>query len=92
MKLFKTESDSFTILLKEENREIIGSFCEQIISYYDTYSIVFEKIELKINFSIGIAPVIEDINPIVDAEYALECSKEIGGRYYTFYDDSLESL
>lgn len=92
MKLFKTESDTFVILTKEEKESNIESFCQQIISYFDTKTLSYDDVELKVNFSIGIAPVTNDEHPMVNAEYALEIGKEIGSRYYNFYDDNKESL
>jgi diguanylate cyclase (GGDEF)-like protein len=92
MRLFKTESDTFVLLTKEERESEIGSFCQQIISFFDTQVIQHEHIDININFSIGIAPIVDDFYPMLNAEYALEIGKEVGSRYYYFYDETQESL
>jgi EAL domain-containing protein (putative c-di-GMP-specific phosphodiesterase class I)/CheY-like chemotaxis protein len=92
MRLFKTESDTFVFLTKEEQESELGLLCQQIISFFDTQTILYENIELNINFSIGIAPIVDDFYPMINAQYALEIGKDIGSRYYYFYDETQESL
>ncbi len=91
-RLFKTESDRFVYLMKEKQPEKIEEFCQQIISFFDMRPLEVEDVEINIGFSIGIARIVDDAYPVVDAEYALETGKGIGSRYYYFYDDSMESV
>ncbi len=91
-RLFKTESDRFVYLMKEQKPEKIEEFCQQIISFFDMRPLEVEEVEISIGFSIGIARIVDDAYPVVDAEYALETGKGMGSRYYYFYDDSMESV
>ena len=92
MRLFKTESDRFVILTKVSTEQELEEFCKQIIGYFDMQCIICNGIELKINFSIGIAAITDSYYPLINAEHALELGKEVGGRYYSFYDDSQKSV
>ena len=92
VKLFKTESDRFVFILKENNHEKIELFCQQVISFFDTQVITVEELEININFSMGIAQIKEGCFPIVNAECALENGKKVGSRYYHFYDEDIDGL
>lgn len=92
MRLFKTESDRYVFLSDEENHEKIEAFCQQVISFFDMQAITVDELEISISFSIGIAKISEGYFPLVNAEYALDIGKNLGSRYYYFYDESIESM
>ena len=85
--LFKIESDKFVILTKEDNPKEIETFCEQIISYFDVKHLTIQGIEISINFAIGIEKIHENKYPLINAEYAIKNAKEVGGRFFNFYDE-----
>lgn len=87
-RLFKTESDRFVYLLKEKKKEKVEEFCRQIISFFDMRPLEIGDLEINIGFSMGIAQIVGDAYPMVDAEYALETGKGVGSRYYYYYDGS----
>lgn len=91
-RLFKTESDRFVILTREASVEKVEEYCDQIIGFFDMRPLNVENTEVSIGFSIGIARITDDFYPTVNAEYALDIGKEVGSRYYYFYDDSAESV
>ena len=91
-RLFKTESDRFVILCTDKEQNIVEEYAKQLISFFDTHVVIIEDIDININFSIGIAPILEDFYPLVNAEYALEIGKELGSRYYHFYDGETQSI
>lgn len=92
IKLFKTESDRFVFILREPEREKIEFFCQQIISFFDTETIVVDGFNISINFSIGVAPTQTKCYPVVNAEFALESGKKVGTRYYHFYNEVTDGL
>jgi len=85
--LYKIESDKFVILSKEKNDTAIEAFCEQIISYFDVKPLIIEDTEISINFSIGIERIHENRSPLVNAEYAIDMAKSLGGRFFYFYNE-----
>ncbi len=91
-RLFKTESDRFVILCMEKDQNLIEDYSQQLIGFFDTHVVVVEDIEININFSIGIAPIAGDFFPLVNAEYALDVGKEVGSRYYYFYNGDTDSI
>lgn len=91
-KLFKSESDRFVFLTQENSVEKIEEFAEQIISYFDTKAVSVDGIDVDVSFSIGIAKITDNYFPFVNAEYALEMGKNLGSRYYYFYDESAEEI
>lgn len=91
-RLFKTESDRFVFLIKETQIDKVEEFCQQLISYFDVQPLEVDSLEITINFTIGIAQIVGEEYPLVNAEYALELGKKLGSRYYHFYDDSMESV
>jgi len=90
--LFKAESDRFVFLLKEKDYSTIEEFCKQLISFFDTHLLKVGENEISISFSIGVSNIQESIYAMVNAEYALEIGKELGSRYYYFYDDNTKSI
>jgi len=92
-KLYKTESDRFAILLKDTDKESLLSFCEQIISFFDVKNIKIDDFELHISFNIGVDIVRADITEtLINCEYALDKSKELGSRHYEIYNDDISSF
>jgi EAL domain-containing protein (putative c-di-GMP-specific phosphodiesterase class I)/PleD family two-component response regulator len=91
-KLFKIESDKFVILSKEENMHEVELYCEQIISYFDMRLLTIDDTQIFINFAIGIEKIKKDSYPLINAEYAIEAAKNLGGRTYHFYDDNDDTL
>ncbi len=91
-KLFKIESDKFVILTKEVDVNKIEIFCEQIISYFDVKLLTIQNLEISINFAIGIEKISDNKYPLINAEYAIKNAKEVGGRFFNFYDENDDSL
>ncbi|PHQ91967.1 MAG: diguanylate cyclase [Sulfurimonas sp.] len=90
--LFKAESDRFVFLTQEVHLEDIEEFCQQIISFFDTQALDVDELEVEINFSFGIAKIIDNYYPLINAEYALDIGKNLGSRYYYFYDESSDDI
>jgi EAL domain-containing protein (putative c-di-GMP-specific phosphodiesterase class I)/PleD family two-component response regulator len=90
--LFKIESDKFVILSQEEDTHELELFCQQIISYFDVKALHVADAEISINFAIGIEKIKRDTYPLINAEYALEAAKNLGGRAYHFYDENDDTL
>ncbi len=86
--LFKIESDRFVVLSKEEDTHEIELYCEQIISYFDVKAFQVENTEISINFAIGIEKIKQNTYPLINAEFALEVAKNLGGRAYHLYDEN----
>ena len=86
-RLFKTESDHFVFLSKDKSEEKIEEFCQQIISFFDTQTLLVEELDVSISFSIGIAKIEEGFFPLLNAEYAIEIGKKLGSLYYYFNED-----
>ncbi len=87
-KLFKIESDRFIILSRENSKESIKEYCEQIISFFDITKVILDEIELDVTFNIGVSRIINNISDtIVNSEYALDKSKKLGSRNYEIYDE-----
>jgi diguanylate cyclase (GGDEF)-like protein len=87
-KLYKTESDRFTILLKNTTIESVHSYCKQIISFFDVVNIKVDDSQLHITFNIGVDKVRPDVTQtLINCEYALDKSKELGSRHCEIYSD-----
>jgi len=87
-KLFKVESDRFVILSNEKSKESVKEYCEQIISFFDITKVSLDDVELDVTFNIGVSRIINNIsNTIVNSEYALDKSKQLGSRNYEIYDE-----
>jgi len=86
MMLYKIESDKYVILSKNINRMEISDFCKKLITKFDKYALNIDNVEIFINFSIGIEKIKINNYPLINAEYALENSKKMGGRFFSFYD------
>ncbi len=87
-KLFKIESDRFIILSSEDSKESAKEYCEQIISFFDTKKVIFDDLEIDVTFNIGVSKIINNISDtIVNSEYALDKSKQLGSRNYEIYDE-----
>jgi diguanylate cyclase (GGDEF)-like protein len=87
-KLYKTESDRFAILVKKTSLENIYEYCNQIISFFDTKNIQVDGSELHITFNIGVDKIRPDVaDTLINCEYALDKSKELGSRHYEIFDE-----
>ena len=91
-KLYKIESDEFVFLSKIETAKEIEDFCKQIIAFFDNKPVMVDEIELSINFSFGVAPIRENVFPLIDADYALEKAKLLGSRYFYMSSDTTEDI
>jgi len=90
-KLYKTESDRFVILLADSEIEEVYSFCEQLVAFFDGYSLEIDECEIKISFNIGVDKVRKDSSKtLINCEYALERSKVLGSRHFEVYHESTE--
>ena len=90
--LYKIESDRFVFLIKDMTRERVKEFCVQIHSFFDTQKLKIESISLGISFNIGIASFEQKERVMVHAEYALDIAKDIGARFYFFYNEDDELI
>jgi diguanylate cyclase (GGDEF)-like protein len=86
LNLYKIESDKFVFLTKNMSKEDIEDFCNQIHSYFDTQKIGIDDISISISFYIGIASFDIDEDIFIQAEYAVDTAKSLGGRFCSFYD------
>jgi len=92
-RLYKVESDRFVILLKENNLQNIHEFCSQIVAFFDTKNVKVDDAELHITFNIGVTKIQEDISEtLINSEYALDKSKELGSRNYEIFDEDETSF
>ena len=90
--LFKIESDRYVILMREDASRKVESFCRYLVDLFDARPLRLEEASIRIGFCIGIARADGDAYPQVNAEYALDISKETGSGSYYFYDDSAEGV
>ena len=91
--LYKVESDRFVILLKESNLQNVHEFCSQIVAFFDTKNVKVDEAELHITFNIGVTKIQEDVSEtLINSEYALDKSKELGSRNYEIFDENEDSF
>jgi len=91
--LYKVESDRFVILLKESNLQNVHEFCSQIVAFFDTKNVKVDEAELHITFNIGVTKIQEDVSEtLINSEYALDKSKELGSRNYEVFDENEDSF
>lgn len=91
-KLFKIESDKYVVLTKEDKLHEIEILCKQIVGYFDIKPLNINNIEIFINFAIGIERIHENAYPLINAEYAIDVAKEVGGRFYHLYNEKDDSI
>jgi len=92
-KLYKTESDRFVIMLKESSLEEVHEYCKQIVAFFDTKNVKVDNAELHVTFNIGVAKVQNDISEtLINSEYALDKSKDLGSRHYEIFDENIDSF
>ena len=88
-KLYKTESDRFAILVKDASLKDIYLYCDQIVSFFDTKNIQVDDSEIHITFNIGVDLIRADVSEtLINCEYALDKSKELGSRHYEIYSEN----
>lgn len=88
-KLYKVESDRFAILVKSTKVEKINEYCDQIVSFFDTKNVKVDDTELNVTFNIGVDKVRADVSEtLINCEYALDKSKELGSRHYEIYSEN----
>ena len=92
IKLYKIESDRFVFLLHEIKQQEAEEFCEQIQSFFDTKKFEIDNIPIGIAFNIGIASAKAGKDVLIQAEYALDIAKQLGARYYAFYNEEDEVI
>lgn len=86
--LYKVESDRFVIALKEHTHIQIEEYCDQLISFFDTKNVKVDGAEIHVTFNIGVAEVKDDPSEvIINSEYALDKSKQIGSRHYEVFNE-----
>lgn len=92
-KLYKIESDRFVILLKDKTLKEVYTYCDQIIAFFDHSNMEVEDSELHITFNIGADMVRADISgTMINCEYALDKSKELGSRHYEIFKETTASF
>ena len=88
-KLYKTESDRFAILIQDATLKDIYLYCDQLISFFDTKNIQVDDSEIHITFNIGVDTIRADVSEtLINCEYALDKSKELGSRHYEIYNEN----
>ena len=86
--LYKVESDRFIIALEKSNEDKIREYCEQLVSFFDNKNVRVDDAELHITFNIGVSHVSDDPSEaLINSEYALEKSKQMGSRHYEIFDE-----
>ncbi|EDZ63479.1 response regulator receiver (CheY-like) modulated diguanylate cyclase/phosphodiesterase [Sulfurimonas gotlandica GD1] len=89
-KLYKIESDRFVIMLKDATSEDVHEYCNQIVAFFDNKNVKVDEAELSITFNIGVAKIQDDITEtLINCEYALDKSKDLGSRRYEVFDDEI---
>ncbi len=92
-KLYKTESDRFVIMLQDATLEDIHEYCKQLIVFFDTRNVKVDGAELNVTFNIGVAKVQKEITEtLINSEYALDKSKDLGSRHYEIFDEDINSF
>ncbi|EQB39119.1 hypothetical protein M947_08130 [Sulfurimonas hongkongensis] len=92
-KLYKVESDRFVILLRETSLEELHEYCKQIVAFFDNKNVKIDEVELHITFNIGISTVQENVaDTLINSEYALDTSKDLGSRHYEIFDENNSSF
>ncbi|WP_297442691.1 EAL domain-containing protein [Sulfurimonas sp.] len=87
-KLFKVESDRFSIFLEADMEEEVQSYCNQIISFFDNNNIIVDDVEIHISFSMGVDKLRKDASEtLINCEYALDKAKEFGSRHFEIYNE-----
>jgi len=90
--LYKIESDKFVFLLRNMGVKKVEEFAQQIHAFFDARKIELDLIPLGISFHIGIAPVNDSPDVMIHAEYALDITKKLGARIYSFYNEKNEFI
>jgi len=85
--LFKAESDRFVFLIENLDELFTVSFCKQIIAFFDSTTLMIDTHPIVVSFNIGISQIRTGYFAMIDAEYALDKSKENGSRFFSFYND-----
>ncbi len=92
-RLYKVESDRFVILLRETSLEELHDYCKQIIAFFDNKNVKIDDVELHVTFNIGISSRKENTaEALINSEYALDTSKELGSRHYEIFDENNSSF
>ncbi len=89
--LFKAESDRFIFLIESTDESFTINFCKQIIAFFDATTMMIGTYPIAVSFNIGIAQIDSGQFALIDAEYALDKSKESGSRFFSFYSDEESS-
>jgi len=77
------------ILVKSTKVEKINEYCDQIVSFFDTKNVKVDDTELNVTFNIGVDKVRADVSEtLINCEYALDKSKELGSRHYEIYSEN----
>lgn len=90
--VYKLSADRFAIIVQGTDVDKITSICEEIFAFFDMTEIVVEEIDNLISFNIGIAKIEKGIDNIIDAEFALDISKQHGKHFKVFYHDQLKDI
>ncbi|MEA2074081.1 MAG: GGDEF domain-containing phosphodiesterase [Campylobacterota bacterium] len=92
-KLYKIESDKFVMLLKNSTYDEVKTYCAQIVSFFDNQNVNVDGVDLHITFNIGVDIIREDnATTLINCEFALEKSKELGSRHYEIYDEKVSTF
>jgi len=92
-KLYKVESDRFVILLRESSLQDVHDYCAQIVAFFDNKNVKIDEVELHVTFSIGISKRKENAaQTLINSEYALDRSKDLGSRNYEIFDEHNSSF
>ncbi len=84
--LFKVESDRFVLLLKDYDQQGVEHFCQSLIRSFATTDLLVDSHPISITFNIGVAAVEGVTYPLLNAEYALDMSKNNAHSFFCMYD------
>ncbi len=91
-KLYKLSADRFAILTTKVDEHYLNSLTDLIYAFFDTNEITIDTIDNQITFSAGIANIEDGRDTIIDAEFALDISKQHGKRFKLFYNRESERI
>lgn len=90
--VYKVGADRYAILSKIYNETYIDNFVNQVFAFFDTNEIVIDTIENLITFSIGVAKIVNGLDTIINAEFALDLSKKHGKKFKLVYESESEKI
>lgn len=92
-KLIKIDSDKFIFLTKEENKNKIKDYVDFIKINFIENLLNIDNIIIEIEFNAGAAKITNDMQELINAEFALQHAKTYSlNKELCFYDNKNESI